>query len=152
MRGRKPKPTFLKLAAGNPGRRRLNHAEPTFSALPPPPEHLGDEARAEWERLGTELVTARLLTAADMAGLAMYCLAWGRWVETERMLAKTTPLLKSAEGGYYLNPLLSVANQAAAQMVKLLAEFGLTPSSRTRLKAPEKKPDAGGGKAKYFAG
>ena len=39
----------------------------------------------------------------------------------------------SGKGNPYQNPLLSVANAAWEQIRKMLAEFGLTPSSRQRL-------------------
>lgn len=36
-----------------------------------------------------------------------------------------------------LNPYLSVANQAYGQMRAILVEFGMTPSSRSRVSAAE---------------
>lgn len=74
-----------------------------------------------------------LYTDVDRAALAMYCQAWGRWVEAERELAKGEMILTSDKGNLYQNPWLHVANRAWEQMRKILAEFGLTPSSRSRL-------------------
>jgi P27 family predicted phage terminase small subunit len=37
-------------------------------------------------------------------------------------------------GGAKVNPYLSVASQARAEMLKILAEFGCTPSARSRIK------------------
>ena len=47
-RGRRPKPTALKRAAGNPGKRALNHAEPQ------PPEGLPTWGDGRLTILGTE--------------------------------------------------------------------------------------------------
>ena len=47
-RGRKPKPTAVKIDEGNPGKRRINGREPKPPAsLPDCPAHLSDEAKLE---------------------------------------------------------------------------------------------------------
>jgi phage terminase small subunit len=52
MRGRRPKPTRLKLLTGNPGKRPLNETEPRpEAAIPECPVVLGPVARQEWDRL-----------------------------------------------------------------------------------------------------
>ena len=52
MRGRKPKPTVLKLLDGNPGKRTINDREPTAAGgIPELPDWLDDEAKAEWYRI-----------------------------------------------------------------------------------------------------
>src|SRR5688572_21911457 len=49
MRGRKPKPTWLKIMTGNPGKRPLNDAEPQPEGLlGEPPEWLTDAQKAAW--------------------------------------------------------------------------------------------------------
>src|SRR6185312_2686519 len=56
MRGRKPKPSALKLLAGNPGKRALNKREPRpRREIPSPPAHLSDGARTAWGALSTRL-------------------------------------------------------------------------------------------------
>jgi P27 family predicted phage terminase small subunit len=134
-KGRKPTPTQLKLLRGNPGKRKLKEDEPRPEAsIPECPSHLGEEARAEWERMSVELFDLGLLTALDRAALACYCMAWGRWVEAERMVKQYGEVLKSkGTGGFYRSPYLDVSNGALAQMKAFLTEFGMTPSSRTRV-------------------
>ena len=88
MKGRKPKPTHLKLVTGNPGRRRVKIGpEPTAVAPLPPPE-LADDALTEWHRVAAELEPLGLLTVVDRAVLAAYCQAYGRWALAEQALAK----------------------------------------------------------------
>ena len=59
MRGRKPLPSNVVRLRGNPGKRRLNDAEPTRRrACPTCPACLGDEARKEWKRLAKELASS----------------------------------------------------------------------------------------------
>ena len=69
MRGRKPKPTTLKLLAGNPGHRPLNGQEALApSELPDCPEHLDAEAQNEWQRITGILSGMGLLSCADRVG------------------------------------------------------------------------------------
>ena len=74
MRGRKPKPTQLKVLDGNPGRRPLNDREPQPpEGAPEPPEFLDAEARAEWFRTAGVLQQMGTLSKADRAPLAAFC-------------------------------------------------------------------------------
>jgi len=76
MRGRRPKPTRLKVLTGNPGKRPMNTNEPKPEpTVPECPNELGPVARAEWDRLAAELGKLKILTALDRAALAAYCRA-----------------------------------------------------------------------------
>lgn len=142
MAGRKPKPTALKELAGNPGKRPLNTREPKpRTELPPCPRHLTGEARREWRRMGGELARMGVVTAVDRAALAAYCVAWARWVDAEGQVAKLGTIVKTANGNLIQNPYLAVANRALEQMTRLATEFGMTPSSRSRVQVAER--DAG---------
>jgi P27 family predicted phage terminase small subunit len=142
--GPKPKPTHLKLVTGNPGRRQMNKAEPKppKRQLTPPPSLLPD-ARAEWDRVAGDLVRAGLITVADAAALAVYCTAYGRWVQAERVLAKAAEndpvfeglLIKTPSGAVIQNPALGARNKAASDLLKAAAELGMTPSARSRVQA-----------------
>ncbi|MBI9042904.1 MAG: phage terminase small subunit P27 family [Anaerolineaceae bacterium] len=140
MAGRKPKPTALKKLAGNPGKRPLNESEPEFEArMMSVPRHLDDEARREWRRVVRELFEVGLITKVDRAALAAYCQAWSRWVEAENDLQDQKLVLTSANGYRYPNPLIGIANTAMKDMKSFMAEFGMTPSSRSRVKV--EKPE-----------
>ena len=82
MKGRKPKPTIVRQLEGNPGKRAINDREPVPpDGIPDCPEHLDDEARAEWFRTSKVLKEMGLLSKADRSALAAYCVAYSRWVE-----------------------------------------------------------------------
>jgi P27 family predicted phage terminase small subunit len=143
-RGRKPKPTVLKLVTDNPGNRPLNAAEPKpVSRALQAPDILLPEARAEWDRVADDLVAAGLITVADLASLAIYCTAYGRWVQAERLLAvsaKANPeteglTVGTPNGAVIQNPLLGIRNKALADLMKASAELGMTPSARSRVQA-----------------
>src|SRR5690554_3889293 len=85
--GRKPKPTALKIIAGNPGKRPLPQNEAVVAlAEPTPPPFLCDDAKVEWGRVCSQLYAAGLMTEIDRAALAAYAAAYGRWAQAERAL------------------------------------------------------------------
>ena len=141
--GRKPKPTHLKLLAGHPGHRPLNESEPQPDAVDEamqPPAWLSGEARAAWAIEFPKLVRNNMITDIDLNAFARYCQACGRMVVAESYVAKQGEVLISPSGFPIQNPYLAVANKAFEQMHQLETEFGMTPSSRSRVStgAPSK--------------
>ena len=91
--------------------------------------------------MSRELVSLGLMTKIDRAALAAYCQAWARWIQAEEEIRKSSCIVKSPSGYPIQNPWLAVANTALKQMRAFLTEFGMTPSSRSRVTVskPEKK-------------
>jgi P27 family predicted phage terminase small subunit len=142
--GRRPTPTALKVARGNPGKRALNHDEPEFEPLGnEPPADLKDRARQEWERLAAGLSAAGVLTVADLSCFETYCRLVAEEAFYQGKSAKhdddATQKLK------YDSHLLKVR----AQKKLYMAELGLTPSSRSGVKA-RKPVDPADEKRKRF--
>jgi len=149
--GRKPKPTALKELTGNPGKRALNKQEPKAqSAIPPCPKHLKGEARKEWRRVSKELVNLGILARVDRAALAAYCTAWATYVLAETTLESEGHVIISDKGSMSQNPWSWIAKSAREQMVKFAAEFGMTPSARSRVRVD--KPDVEGELEKMLFG
>ena len=119
MRGRKPKPTALKLLDGTQAC-RINRDEPVIPAANlDPPKWLNQTAREHWAELAPMLAKAGLLTEGDRPALALLCDCY-LWIRHDPENWKARELYR-----------------------KLLVEFGLTPSSRSRLKTTaEPKKDA----------
>ncbi len=138
MRGRRPKPTRLKVLAGNPGKRPLNEREPKPEpSVPDCPPELGPVARREWDRLVGELSKLRILTALDRAALASYCGAYGLWAEAMEQIQKYGAMVKSPSGYPQQSPYLAIANRQAEIMMRIASDFGFTPASRSRISAPK---------------
>lgn len=144
MRGRKPKPSHLKAVANNPGNRSLNLKEAKIDLdQPSPPPFLSDEAKVEWGRVCSILYEAGLMTQVDRGALAAYCQAYGRWQQAEVALAKMAEkdpvtkglMIKTSNGNAIQNPLVGIANKAHADVIRYSAEFGMTPSARSRVNA-----------------
>jgi len=141
-RGRKPTPTALRVLRGNAGKRALPQGEPKPApARPECPPQLQGEARQEWERVADELEPLGLLAKVDRAALALYCDAWGRWVEATEALRQYGLVIKSPSGYPMQSPYLAIASKAADQMRLLLGEFGMSPASRTRVQATQPDED-----------
>ena len=145
MRGRKPKPTALKVLFGNPGRRPLNEHEPEHPTIDPtlPTELVEPAARDEWLRIVPTLTRGHC-TTVDRAVLLGYCLKFGQWQALEVEAAKHPFVVKSASGSPIPNPALTMANRAFALVLKAASELGITPSSRSRILAIP-TPDPTGG-------
>jgi P27 family predicted phage terminase small subunit len=150
-RGRKPKPTEVKKLEGNPGKRALNHKEPKPEiGIPECPPHLKNAARKEWARVTRELIKLKILTLVDRAALVAYCQAWEDYVNACKELEKEGAVIISDKGGAYQNPWVSIKNSAMDRMVRISSEFGMTPSSRTRIKV--EAPDEDDAMAKFLSG
>lgn len=137
-RGRKPKPTAVKVLEGNPGKRPLNMYEPVPEKKAPEcPSWLNDEAKAEWDRLADKMVNLGTLTEMDMAAFAGYCQSYARWKEAEEFIEKHGTIVKTPSGYWQQVPQVSIAQTNLKVMLKFCSEFGLTPSSRSRMIAGE---------------
>jgi len=133
--GRKPTPTNLKLLRGNPGRRPMNAAEPEAdSSEPSCPSWLDKEAKAEWKRVVASLRGMRLLSKTDRAALAGFCQQWSLFVKTSKLLSDLKELASMQEA----KRVASINSDAYKNYTRICCEFGLTPSARTRLTAPQK--------------
>jgi P27 family predicted phage terminase small subunit len=134
-RGRKPKPTETKKLEGNPGKRALNNQEPQPDvAIPECPQHLEGEARKEYKRISAILAKLKIISEIDMASLAGYCEAWGNYVQASKKVKKEGAVLYSDKGNAYLNPWKNIQTSEMDRMLRFSAEFGMTPSSRSRIK------------------
>src|ERR671918_1644652 len=141
MRGRKPLPSNVVRLRGNPGKRRLNNAEPRPAAKAPScPPCLGDEARKEWQRLAKELAELGLLTGLDRGLLAAYCQAHALWVEAGSSIERYGTMVRSPNRFPMQSHYVAVANRQVDIMVRIASEFGMTPSSRTRIRVGERPP------------
>ena len=134
--GRKPLPTHLKLVKGTARPHRLNSAEPRPEVLAPePPEYLDARAKAHFVALSALLARQGIMTELDAAALARYCVVWGRWLDAEQEVQSRGAVVKTVAGNVIQNPFLPVANRCLAQLAQIESEFGMTPSSRSRIRA-----------------
>ena len=133
-RGRKPKPTAIKLLEGNPGKRPLNAREPAPpKAIIKCPGWLLPEAKKEWKRLAASLEAMGVLTMADLTAFAGYCQAYARWKEAEEFITQHGSIFRTPSGYVQQVPQVSIAQQSLRLMQTFCTEFGLTPACRARI-------------------
>lgn len=154
VRGRRPKPTKLKLVEGTARKDRVNDEEPE----PPAgdvvaPNWLRGRARRLWKQIAPVLEEMHILTTADPHALALLCDAYAEYVECSEYIRKRGRTYESIvvveaedEAGERAEitkrmvrprPEVAMAADAWRRVRAMLAEFGMTPSSRTRVKATE---------------
>jgi P27 family predicted phage terminase small subunit len=134
--GRKPKPTNLKLIQGTYRQDRARPFEPKPRiTIPPCPKFLQGEAQKQFKETAKKLARIGLMTELDDMALSMLCQGWQEYLEATEQVRKSGILVKSPNGFPVLNPYLTVANQALKKVRSLLAEFGMTPGSRSRINA-----------------
>lgn len=144
--GPKPTPTQLKVVRNNPGHRPLPKDEPKPAAprrMTPPP-HLSPVAKKEYRRIGAKLADLGILGDIDLRALELYAETYAQWMEATQKVHAVGMVIKAPSGFPIPNPYWTAANTASKRMQSLLAEFGMTPSSRSRLgvngEAPKTDP------------
>ena len=111
MRGRKPKPTVLKLVTGNPGRRPLNKLEPRPAPGVVKPRFLKGRAAKIWAQHAPELERLGVLTSVDGQMFATWCVLAAEFERDPRIMTASR----------------------ISQMRALASSFGLDASSRARM-------------------
>lgn len=95
-----------------------------LTKAPAAPSYLTAQAKAEWRRVMPQLIARRIITRADLAGVEAYCSAAGAARQIAEII-NTMPVPDLKLGGLQIRYM-----QTARQ---LASEYGLTPTSRTRI-------------------
>jgi P27 family predicted phage terminase small subunit len=133
--GPKPQPTKLKLLNGVVNKKRINNKEPKPAPkVPPIPKgRLDAKGRKEWKRMGKALERLGVLSEVDGGTFEALIVSYMEWCKYSKM-AQDKPLYKSEKTGYVqISPMVTLADKAFKNYIKMACEFGLTPSSRSRI-------------------
>ena len=154
MRGRKPTPDHIKELRGTDRPDRMNPDQPTagVEALQFIPEELSEPARKYWKDVRVRLIESGMANNLDREALIILCEQWCTMLlatEEVRKYGMVRPSAKNADV-YVRNPYITIMNQTSDRVMKILSEFGMTPTSRQRLKVESADPRAG--KTGDFAG
>lgn len=157
LRGPAPKPTALRRFEGNPSRRPFPKHEPQYEpGVPTKPKRMSTPAKRIWDELVEEMAGAAVLRRVDRRALWHLCedeailaeIYFGLWRMAKTIREKARAEGKELPAGE-LMALVSMTNgRLAMRAIRDLAgrviierrEFGLTPSSRSRI---ETAADAG---------
>jgi len=143
--GRKPLPTHLKVVRGTlrPSRSNSNEPKPKADAIRMP-SGMSPLAKKHWSAVCKQLKDAKIMTNLDVPALAMYCEAYATWKDATDKITTIGAVVKGPNGYPVRSPYLMVAQKSFEQMRSMLTEFGMTPSSRSRISAPEQKSESTG--------
>jgi P27 family predicted phage terminase small subunit len=141
----KPLPTNLKILRGTNVKHRQNKNEPQPNTdKVEMPKDLSPAAKTVWGQVADQLKECGILTNIDTPALSLYCEAFAKWKEANEMLVKNGPLYKTKNGHVQPSPFISIAGRYFDQCKAMMSEFGMTPSSRSKVVASgsKKKKDA----------
>jgi len=138
-RGPAPEPTQLRLLKGNPSKTPVDSEEPKPRPIAPScPRWLSKDARREWRRLVKELEPLGLLTVIDGMALATLCEEWATYAWAQKVLSEQGHTYeytnKAGETNIIARPEVAIAHKAFTAIKAMCAEFGLTPSARSRIR------------------
>ncbi len=153
LRGPAPKPTLLRRAEGNRSRRPLPTGEPTYQAgVPDQPPGMNADARRIWDRLVAEMAPTGVLRTVDGFALAQLCedqallngLRVGLRKAVKALEATAKREGKVLPGGALVGfsqsiegrRTLATIRELSARVIVQRREFGLTPSSNSRVQTP----------------
>ena len=143
-RGPPPKPSALRLLRNPDAKRKLNDREPQPKKKAPKiPPWLGEPEKREWRRLSKELLALGVLTVIDGDALGRYCVMLVEWVELGKDVWAKGRTQVSENGYEQERPQYSAWKKLAIDLNKMGAEFGLSPSSRTRVRVEQPKKKGG---------
>ncbi len=148
-RGPLTKPAALQLIQNNPSKKSmsalLDEALRVPVAIPPLPNFMrytGDgpaiamEARAEWERITPHLQKLGLISEIDRAAIGLYCFWWalGEILRERIVVEGPDALIDVTPSGYkQMSAKVQLAARADRECQVLLAHFGMSPASRSRV-------------------
>ena len=132
--GRPPKPTALHKLDGTLRKERHGDAVRAESKLLTPPDHLDTIARQEWLKVAGELHNVELTTSLDLTMLEQYCITYSLWRAALDDLQQYGSVQETKTGYSQQTGYFTVAIKLGKEVREIAREFGLTPSSRTRLR------------------
>ena len=123
----------------------MNTNEPKPAPIAPKcPAWVNPEGKRHWKYIAPKLLRLGLLTEIDGGALACACNEFGEYIQLRRIIKSKGSRTFMTDTGYEAAiPEISIANKALANYKNLLTEFGMTPSSRSRIdiKLPGEEKD-----------
>lgn len=136
--GTKPHPTALKLLEGDKHTERINQNEPKpGDPCLEYPDYLIDEAKKIWNRYALPLKNLGIFKQTDEFSFATLCQECGRYVELQKIITETGYITTNIKNGDKAIPEMAMARECLKNIRALMVEFGMTPSSRSRISVEE---------------
>jgi len=145
-KGRKKIPTEIKKARGTLRKSRELDSQmevQKVDAIPTAPKWLSPIGEEQFNVVVNQLNSLGMLYEIDLKLIEAYANSMALHIECEQQLRINGRIMvyRDEEGNpkhSQIVPLQTVSKQALDQAVKLAVQFGITPSSRTKISAPQK--------------
>jgi P27 family predicted phage terminase small subunit len=146
-RGPKKTPTaILKMRGAWRAKVRTQEPQPNVTQLDSP-EFLGKREKNIFDQMSEALFRVGVLTEVDGSALSRYAVCLVRWIDAETALAGGAPTHIEIMGedekpkGYKETPAYMISCKMHEQLLRLEAQFGLTPASRPSLQSANSGKD-----------
>jgi P27 family predicted phage terminase small subunit len=148
--GRPRKPDAVKAKQGTlrPSRVNANPVPATVvDMIPPAPEWLDEVGQAEWIEKTRVLHKMGILERADLTLLAAYCNEWSTYILADKeMRSGVNGRIYVVKDGRKIKyaasmPWVKIAKDALEQVLKIGAEFGFSPASRSKISIPKQEQE-----------
>ena len=135
-RGPKPTPRNLRIVKGSDRPSRMNDEEPVVPvSIPDPPDTLSQDEQNVFMEYARKLAKMRVMTEADVGALVIFSRCWIEAQDAHEKVRRLGAIVQAPKSKSLMhNPYWTVRNKAEEKALKILTEFGMTPSSRTRVK------------------
>ena len=133
------KPTNILQLSGafktNPGRFAARANEPKLArGIGEPPDWLDHHGQEEWRRIVPDLESAGVTSRVEATALACYCQNVSRLRKAEAEIFRDGITIMTAQG-LKKHPSVGIAKECALIIRAFASEFGMTPSSRSKVQA-----------------
>lgn len=107
------------------------------------PNHIPSAMRTEWLAVVADLRDRKMLTDAVLGTVDAYVLAISNARKAQEAIVKHGVLIDAGKGILKQNPAVSLLGKSQSTIMRLAAELGLTPASRSRKKMQGDTPEEG---------
>ena len=147
MKGRKRIPDNMKVITGTDRPDRMNPDAPAPAEdMPRPPAWLNRRAVEHFGALRSRLEYLSIATSTDTEMLALAAARLAEIEECDELIELHGRVIETTgtNGATMMraNPAVGQRNEAMRHLHALLAEFGLSAASRTKVKSPKKKDES----------
>jgi P27 family predicted phage terminase small subunit len=156
-RGFKPKPLELKRLHGS-WRADVKQPKPIGDGtIPSCPKGLSAKSKEKWFEVIQQLrrISESLLSSVDVQMLARYCVIWELWDKARRFIEKNGEVLVVRDKNNKVKnikplPQTKLFLRYSQELLKIEAEFGMSPSARTRVGGESKIANEASKKSRFF--
>jgi P27 family predicted phage terminase small subunit len=110
----------------------VDNAGGDVTAIPEPPDWIGESAAMEWRRVVRDLVARGRLNEADLGSLENFCIAIGQVRDMQKLIAAEGAVITDPKRGPRKHPAIAIQSDAMTRARLLANELGLTPVARRR--------------------